>query len=106
MTGDPEAAAERAIALLDLKRPEEALVHLGRAVAAAPEIPELHCLVALAKLQLTDAKGALAAAETAVGCDPEEEWGHRLRAIALIRANGLESLCWVLLNSSEFECLR
>ena len=82
---DPELAVERAVALLDLKRPAEALEHLKVALAAAPEIPELHCLVALAKLQLNDAKGALEAANVAVATGPEHEWGHRLRAIALIQ---------------------
>jgi tetratricopeptide (TPR) repeat protein len=85
VTPDPEVAVERAFALLELQRPQEALEHLAIAIASDPEIPQLHCLVALAKLQLLDAKGALQAAETAVAGDPEEEWAHRLRAIALIQ---------------------
>jgi tetratricopeptide (TPR) repeat protein len=38
----------------------------------------------MAKLQLEDYKGARKAADAAVACDPEDEWGHRLRAEALI----------------------
>ena len=80
-----EAAIDRAAALLDLGRPDEALEHLRHAAAAEPESPAVHCLMALAKLQLGDAKGSLEAAGTAVAAGPELEWGHRLRAIALIQ---------------------
>jgi hypothetical protein len=52
VTSDPEAAVQRAFALLELQRPQEALEHLTRAVALDPEVPQLHCLIALAKLQL------------------------------------------------------
>jgi tetratricopeptide (TPR) repeat protein len=77
-------AIERALALLELGRPAEALDHLRGAVAEEPEMPEAHSLIALARLQLGDPQGALEAAGTAVASGPEEEWGHRLRAIALI----------------------
>jgi len=80
-----EAAVERAVALLDLKRPDEALEHLRAAAVAAPEVAEVHCLIALARLQLGDSRAALEAAETAVACGPEHEWGHRLRSIALLQ---------------------
>ena len=81
----PEAAVERAFALLDMQRPREALEHLQPAVAADPDIPELHCLVAIAKLQLGAPRAALEAAERAVAAGAEEEWAHRLRAVALLQ---------------------
>jgi tetratricopeptide (TPR) repeat protein len=80
-----EGAIERAVALLDLGRPQAALEHLRRAVAEQPETAEIHSLIALATLQLGDAPGALKSAETSAGLGPEEEWPHRLRAIALIQ---------------------
>jgi len=52
VTPDPAAAVERALALLDLQRPQAALEHLQAAAAADPESTPVHCLIALAKLRL------------------------------------------------------
>ena len=81
----PEAALERAAALLDLRRPQEAIEHLRRAQAVAPDVPELHAMTGLAYLQLGDFAQALTAAQAAVTHGPEQEWGHRICSVALVR---------------------
>ena len=76
---------ERADALLALKRPGPALEYLHRALQSEPDNPYVHCAIARAQLELEDFPAALRAAEAAVATGPLEEWGHRLRAIALTR---------------------
>jgi tetratricopeptide (TPR) repeat protein len=81
----PEAALERAAALLDLRRPQEAIEHLRRAQATAPDVPELHAMTGFAYLQLGDFAQALTAGQAAVTHGPEQEWGHRICSVALVR---------------------
>ncbi len=83
--GDAGAAAlQRAKAALELRRPEEALRHLDRAMAAAPHDDRLWCLRAQAFLQLERHEEALEAAGRASALDPTEEWSHRLASVALV----------------------
>ena len=81
----PQAALERAAALLDLRRPQEAIEHLRRAQTVAPDLPELHAMTGLAYLQLGDFAQALTAGQAAVIHGPEHEWGHRICSVALVR---------------------
>lgn len=86
MSDDPDFAGslQRAKAALDLRRPDEALRHLDRALARAPHDDRLWCLRAQAMLQLEQPGGALEAARRAAGLDPTEEWSHRLASVALV----------------------
>ena len=78
------SALQRAKAALDLRRPDEALRHLDRALASAPQDDRLWCLRAQAMLQLDRPEDALEAARRAAGLDPTEEWSHRLASVALV----------------------
>jgi Flp pilus assembly protein TadD len=75
---------QRAKAALDLRRPDEALRHLDRALASSPDDDRLWCLRAQAMLQLDRPADALDAARRAAGLDPTEEWSHRLASVALV----------------------
>ena len=85
------AARERGEILIDLGRGQEALEHLRNALAEDPGDGRAHCLVAVAYFQLGDAQAALTAADAGCAADPEAEWPHRLRSIAL-RALGRDPL--------------
>jgi tetratricopeptide (TPR) repeat protein len=76
-------AADRGAALLELGRPEAAVGHLNRALAADPNDARALCLLALAHLRLEEPAKAEQAARGAVAADPEAEWGYRLLAVAL-----------------------
>ena len=86
MNEEPNFASplQRAKAALDLRRPDEALRHLDRALATAPHDDRLWCLRAQAMLQLDKPDDALEAARRAAGLDPTEEWSHRLASVALV----------------------
>jgi len=77
---------ERAEALIEIRRPAEALPLLHEALRADPSHLEAHCLLSWAQANLGAASDALKAAEAAVALAPEEEWGHRLRANALFQS--------------------
>ncbi|MEU6411472.1 hypothetical protein [Microbispora sp. NPDC046933] len=47
--------------------------------------PRAWCAVATARLSHDQPEAALEAARQAIGCDPQEEWGHRLAGAALER---------------------
>jgi Flp pilus assembly protein TadD len=89
VTDDASFASDlqRAKAALDLRRPDEALRHLDRAIASAPHDDRLWCLRAQAMLQLERPEDALEAARRAAGLDPTEEWSHRLASVALVNLN-------------------
>jgi tetratricopeptide (TPR) repeat protein len=76
-------ASERGVALLDLRRPQEAAEHFRAAIAAEPDWPEPRCQLALALLGMGEPEEALEAAASAISLDPENEWPHRIRALAL-----------------------
>jgi tetratricopeptide (TPR) repeat protein len=78
-------ARQRGATLIDLGRPQEALAHLQRALAAEPGDWAAHALVALAHLRLEHHPEAEAAAQAAIRADPEQPWPQRLLAIALLR---------------------
>ncbi|MBL9077405.1 MAG: tetratricopeptide repeat protein [Planctomycetes bacterium] len=58
--------------LLEVRRPRDAVAALQRHLALAPEDPEGHRLLALARFGAGDPAGATAAAERAVGLAPED----------------------------------
>src|SRR5664279_2167101 len=70
------SALQRAKAALDLRRPDEAVRHLDRALAVAPHDDRLWCLRAQAMLQLEHPSDALEAARQAAALDPTEEWSR------------------------------
>jgi len=74
---------EQAEMLLDVSKPREALVLLNRALVLDAQAYRTHCLRACAYLLLEEYESALASAEAAIGTDPDEEWGHRVRAVVL-----------------------
>jgi tetratricopeptide (TPR) repeat protein len=76
-------ALVHAEALCDLRRYQEALALLSRAVASDPDNPRAWCLMARAQLGLRRHAEALQAANAAVALAPDYEWPHRLASIAL-----------------------
>jgi tetratricopeptide (TPR) repeat protein len=78
-----DGVLERAEALCELRRYEEALALLSRAVASDPDSLHAWCLIAQAHLGLDRYREAVKAAETAIALAPEEEWPHRLASVAL-----------------------
>ena len=87
LQGQPASAAltQRANALLEAKRPADAIGVLHQAIAMDPGTVQARCLLALAHLRLDQPAEALAAAGDASAYAPEYEWPHRLRASALIQ---------------------
>ncbi len=79
---------DRASALLDLGRPQDALVALAQAGEDAGSGPG-QCLRALAHLRLGELRLAASAAGAARAAAPSHEWGFRLGAIAALRAGEL-----------------
>ena len=79
------AQAEAARHLIRAGRQQDAIGLLGRALAAAPDDYELHCLLAQAYIGLRRPADALGSAEQASRLAPQDEWPHRLRSIALRR---------------------
>lgn len=77
-----ERAVERAELLIGLRRWSEALNVLANAGGTGSESAHAHALRAQCLLGLDDARGALAEAERARAADPDNEWTHRLVAIA------------------------
>jgi Tfp pilus assembly protein PilF len=68
--------------LIDVGRPNEALVHLHQAVAQDPGDSRAQCLIAVAHLKLDQPGDALKAAAASATLDPEDAWPQRLMAIA------------------------
>lgn len=75
----------RANALLDTKRPAEAIALLLGLAGADPADSQTFCLLSLAYLQAGQPDEALAAAGTAAAASPTAEWPHRLRSSALVK---------------------
>ncbi len=76
MIEDPRLA--RARALVDLHRWPAATRLLRGVVAEQPESAEAWCLLALSYAGAKRQREALAAAERAVSCGPDDEWAHRV----------------------------
>lgn len=73
----------RARTLCELHRHDEARSVVRELLAREPDNGAAWRLLAQAELGAGDAKAALDAADRATGVEPEHEWGHRLRSIAL-----------------------
>src|ERR1051326_360433 len=75
----------RAQALMQRKRWQEALPLLTRALSIAPEDTTALCLLSWVCLELGDSSKAADYANQAISADPTNEWGHRLRSNILRR---------------------
>lgn len=74
---------QRAESLLELGRPADAVALLSRIVAAEPANSRALCLLAQSYNAVKDYRAMLTAANAAAAADPESEWAHRLRSMAL-----------------------
>lgn len=83
-SADPFSLMQRADALMDLGRSEEAAALLRRALASDPDNPYTYVRLASALLEADAAQDALEASEAAIRQAPDLEAGHRLRAISLL----------------------
>ena len=84
---DLKTQTERAQVLLDLGRPLEAVSVLHQALAKSPGDARALCLLSLAHGNAGDHREALRCADQAVAAAPHGEWGHRLRAVHLLKLN-------------------
>ena len=75
----------RAQLLIDIGRHAEALKMLHGLAAEEPANTAVLCRIAVAELGLKHHREALHAADAAIAAAPDQEWGHRLRSIALDR---------------------
>jgi tetratricopeptide (TPR) repeat protein len=73
----------RADALIDVNRPQDALRIVSAVIATAPDTFKAYCLAARCHSMAGDHAMMLAAADRAVFHGPNNEWGHRLRSMAL-----------------------
>ncbi len=91
----------RADALMELERWGDAIRLLLDALRLAPDSTAVLCRLSLNHLNLGDAAQSLACADRAVASDPESEWAHRLRSLALsARSNYKAAL------AAASECVR
>lgn len=81
------ADLQRARQLVALDRDAQARELLARFLADDPENPQGLCLMAQACLGVGDKQAAIAAASAACRSAPDDEWAHRLLALALARSN-------------------
>lgn len=79
-----DGAHHKVLALLDLRRYDDAVRAVHDALAKEPEQPLWWCLLAQAHLGLEQPDEAVAAAERAVALGPQLEWPHRLLSIAYV----------------------
>lgn len=79
------SALPRAMALIELRRFNEAIELLVRLIASEPTSARPWCLLAQCHLGLNDAGRALQAAGGAATVEPGSEWAQRLRALALLQ---------------------
>ncbi len=83
---------ERVRLLSELDRHRDAVLLLQKLLAQSPDDGHVLCLLAREHLQLNEPKEALAFADRAVSANPDEEWGHRLRSVALITSDRIGAL--------------
>jgi tetratricopeptide (TPR) repeat protein len=85
--GTPSATALlfRANALLDARRPGDAIALLLQLASRDPGNAQTLCLLSLAYLQVGQPEEALAAADSAAAATPAAEWPQRLRSSALVK---------------------
>ncbi len=94
VTRDQAAELQRAAALCDLGRSEEAASVLRRLLAEQPQSVRAWTLLALAELRAGNPDAGLRAAERAISLAPDEEWPHRLASAALKRLERYEEAIW------------
>ena len=80
---DVEHDLRSAEALIDVNRPNDALPLLAAVIAAAPDNVRAFCLLARCHSMSGDFTAMLWAADQATTFGPGQEWGHRLRSMAL-----------------------
>jgi tetratricopeptide (TPR) repeat protein len=83
MTDTSDNLSERANALIEMGRPEEAIPLLVRAIGLEPDDAHTRCRFVLALMRTGKQAEALEQAEAALAVDASGEWPHRLRAILL-----------------------
>lgn len=76
---------QRAQALIDVRRYDDALPLLAQAIAADPDDYELHCLKGRALMELGSLSEALASVEQAARVAPDESWPLILRSQILVK---------------------
>ncbi|MDQ3713801.1 MAG: tetratricopeptide repeat protein [Acidobacteriota bacterium] len=69
--------------LAEIERWREAVPLLIKVIAKNPQHFHANCLLSLCHYNLKDFQKGLEYAERAIAAEPEEEWGHRLRSVAL-----------------------
>jgi hypothetical protein len=82
---DARGEFRRAEALIELRRFDEAVAVLSRAMSIDHDSPRGWCLLAQAQLGLLNPEAALQSAGRAVSLAPDLEWAHRLASLALSR---------------------
>src|SRR5688572_24860347 len=80
---DVAAHVERAHKLIEWGRYRDALPELQIALSLDPDHYPALCLLAQAHLAIDDFQESLKWADRAIASQPEDEWGYRLRAVAL-----------------------
>jgi tetratricopeptide (TPR) repeat protein len=83
MTDTADNLSDRADALIEMGRPEEAIPLLVRAIGLEPDDAHTRCRFVLALMRTGKQTEALEQAEAALAVDASGEWPHRLRAILL-----------------------
>jgi tetratricopeptide (TPR) repeat protein len=86
-TGNVAIEIERADALLDIGRAEQAAEVLSKVLARAPESATAWAQMSRCHSALGDHPAAIWAGDQAVRLAPGEDWAHRLRAHALLQAS-------------------
>jgi tetratricopeptide (TPR) repeat protein len=81
---------ERAQALIELGRFDEAASLLRGLLASEPGLAPAWCLFAQTRIGVDDAEAALDAAERAAALEPGNGWPHRLRSVALQQLGDLD----------------
>ncbi len=83
MEKSDENLLQKAEQLADIERWREAVPLLAKVIAKNPQHFHANCLLSLCHYNLKDFPAALEYAERAIAAEPEQEWGHRLRSVAL-----------------------
>jgi len=78
-----EKFLQKAEQLAEIERWREAVPLLTKVIAKNPQHFHANCLLSLCHYNLKDFQTGLEFAERAIAAEPEEEWGHRLRSVAL-----------------------
>lgn len=83
MSDSAQQADARVISLLELRRWAEARAIVEAQLATRPDDPDLHGWRAQCLIGEDDHRGALEAGNRLVALAPDDEWGHRICALAL-----------------------